>query len=506
MVLLVGLGLGCVECMSSGNEHGGSGAAVQRGKSFAGIPAGFARAAQSVLNQGNSSLVKTAATAAGAQLLKKTLSGLDIKQKLDDVFQNKQARGGPGASTAQQPFNAIRQDLQDMIQQGEQWVGGFRAGEKSQTDAKWLPTDWQELRETFSVPPGWSAIANDLNLRANMVQREVQNNIDGIQASVSEYLEESRKKVDSLKRSLSSEAFFLDGANTWPSGKPGQSVWDAWTGEGGVLEKWVQYGTDARSSVKERFLSRFEQVRGHVDAMRQAAGSMHGSSMGEGRKAKVAEAEVTNQNNLLVSRLFNVMDEGEWEHILARDGVNVYRRPMIDANGQGSKFYCIKAVSTINAKAVDVYELLKDPDRVREYNDECAEAQELPALSSDTRLTWASSKKYGPFKPRDFITRVHHRQMKDGTFVVMTQSEDVDFHKAGKEHFVRTEVLLAGNVMRPNDQDPSKTDFVTIAHINPGGAADTPLGAKIVNHLCTHGPVNFIMKLEGAASRRGSGS
>jgi hypothetical protein len=55
--------------------------------------------------------------------------------------------------------------------------------------------------------------------------------------------------------------------------------------------------------------------------------------------------------------------------------------------------------------------------------------------------------------------------------------------------------------MRPNDQDPSKTDFVTIAHINPGGAADTPLGAKIVNHLCTHGPVNFIMKLEGAASK-----
>jgi hypothetical protein len=66
----------------------------------------------------------------------------------------------------------------------------------------------------------------------------------------------------------------------------------------------------------------------------------------------------------------------------------------------------------------------------------------LPALSSDTRLTWASSKKYGPFKPRDFITRVHHRQMKDGTFVVMTQSEDVDFHKAGKEHFVRTEVPI----------------------------------------------------------------
>lgn len=69
-----------------------------------------------------------------------------------------------------------------------------------------------------------------------------------------------------------------------------------------MLEKWVQYGTDARSSIKDRFLTQFENVRGHVDAMRRAAGSLHGSDAGEGKKAKVAEAEVTSQNNLLVSR------------------------------------------------------------------------------------------------------------------------------------------------------------------------------------------------------------
>lgn len=199
-------------------------------------------------------------------------------------------------------------------------------------------------------------------------------------------------------------------------------------------------------------------------------------------------------------RLLTVMEGGEWEHVLARDGVNVYRKQMLDANGQGSKFYCIKAVSTIDARATDIYELLKDPQRISEYNDECADAEELPPLSSDTRLTWASSKKYGPFKPRDFITRTHHRcshhpptllhprfkkmlimdsscrQMKDGTLIVMSQSEDVDFQRSGKDAYVRTEVLLAGNVMRENPSDPSKTDFVTIAHINPGGAAgDGPL-------------------------------
>ena len=36
-------------------------------------------------------------------------------------------------------------------------------------------------------------------------------------------------------------------------------------------------------------------------------------------------------------------------------------------------------------------------------------------------------------------------------------------------------------------------------YIHTGGAADTPLGAKLVNHICTHGPINFILKLETAA-------
>ena len=65
----------------------------------------------------------------------------------------------------------------------------------------------------------------------------------------------------------------------------------------------------------------------------------------------------------------------------------------------------------------------------------------------------------------------------------------------GKD-FVRTEVLLAGNVMRPVAGDPAKTEFTTIAHINPGGAADTPLGAQLANKICTYGPVDFIRKLE----------
>jgi len=46
---------------------------------------------------------------------------------------------------------------------------------------------------------------------------------------------------------------------------------------------------------------------------------------------------------------------------------------------------------------------------------------------ADTKVTWASSKTHFPFKPRDFVTRCHYTKMKDGTYVVLTRSEDIEF-------------------------------------------------------------------------------
>lgn len=54
--------------------------------------------------------------------------------------------------------------------------------------------------------------------------------------------------------------------------------------------------------------------------------------------------------------------------------------------------------------------------------------------------------------------------------------------------------------MRPNRDDPTKTDFVSVTHINPGGVADTKIGAKIVNKLCAKAPVNLLVALERAAN------
>eukprot|EP00287_Rhodomonas_sp_CCMP768_P003220 CAMPEP_0196721156 /NCGR_PEP_ID=MMETSP1091-20130531/3811_1 /TAXON_ID=302021 /ORGANISM="Rhodomonas sp., Strain CCMP768" /LENGTH=64 /DNA_ID=CAMNT_0042062573 /DNA_START=33 /DNA_END=227 /DNA_ORIENTATION=- len=55
--------------------------------------------------------------------------------------------------------------------------------------------------------------------------------------------------------------------------------------------------------------------------------------------------------------------------------------------------------------------------------------------------------------------------------------------------------------MRPVQGDPSRTHFTTVGHINPGGAADTPLGAQLANKICIHGPVSFVRRLELAAQK-----
>lgn len=66
--------------------------------------------------------------------------------------------------------------------------------------------------------------------------------------------------------------------------------------------------------------------------------------------------------------------------------------------------------------------------------------------------------------------------------------------------YVRAQVLRAANIMRPNPQDPTKTDFTNVMHINPGGIADSWIGAKVVNRLCGMA-VDTLRSLEAAANR-----
>lgn len=80
-----------------------------------------------------------------------------------------------------------------------------------------------------------------------------------------------------------------------------------------------------------------------------------------------------------------------------------------------------------------------------------------------------------------------------------TNRTHATINRRGKK-YVRAEILIATNIMRPNRDDPTKTDFISVTHINPGGIADSKIGAKIVNKLCAKAPVNLLVSLERAAN------
>ncbi|CAB1102757.1 unnamed protein product [Ectocarpus sp. CCAP 1310/34] len=164
-----------------------------------------------------------------------------------------------------------------------------------------------------------------------------------------------------------------------------------------------------------------------------------------------------------------------------------------------AKFACVKAMGTLDARASDLYKLFLDNERVHEYNDNCKEVRDLERLSDDTKVSWACTPRYRPFKARDFVTAVHYRTLEDGTMMVVNRPVEHPAARRGKK-YVRAEILIATNIMRPNREDPSKTDFISVTHINPGGIADSRIGAKIVNKLCAKAPVNLLVALERSAN------
>lgn len=151
-----------------------------------------------------------------------------------------------------------------------------------------------------------------------------------------------------------------------------------------------------------------------------------------------------------------------------------------------------------------VYELFRSNDRVSEYNEHCAEAVDLGVLiegegSGHTKVSWARTPRVGPFRSRDFVTAVTYVTLSDGTKAVINRP--VEHASTPSTNCVRAEILTATNLMRRNPSDPTKTDIISLTHINPGGIVDTPAGAQIMNWLAASAPMKLLKGLESAAQR-----
>lgn len=206
-----------------------------------------------------------------------------------------------------------------------------------------------------------------------------------------------------------------------------------------------------------------------------------------------------------------------WKHVVTtKSGVTVERRKMPTGSytiasdaAAGAKHAGVKTTGVIKAPPEKIFKLFINNDRVREYNEHIVQVVDVdgivPVQKTEakspkqwTKLAWSSSPKYGPLKARDFLSVVHFHKREDGSFVIINRPGYLSFYPVVKR-FARATVLLAGNVIEPHPSNPEWSCVTQIAHVNPGGLADSKVIAKMINALCAKGPPAFFSGLEKAA-------
>ncbi|CAM9580532.1 unnamed protein product [Chrysoparadoxa australica] len=230
------------------------------------------------------------------------------------------------------------------------------------------------------------------------------------------------------------------------------------------------------------------------EALNGGMPSCGGMRRGGGQKQHQLVEAVTDE---LVQSAVALIRGSGWQHVASTDGVTVWKSVEAD---DGERFACVKAAAVIDAPAEVLFELFLDNSRVHEYNEHCKELADLEQLDDSTKVTWCASGRMGPFKARDFCSLVHFRTLSDGTMAQVSRA--IDHPDAPPtSRYVRSELMMAGNFMRPVPGDPNKTEFITITQLNPGGAADSRAGAMLVNNIAASGPVSLVKKLEASAQR-----
>ncbi len=218
-----------------------------------------------------------------------------------------------------------------------------------------------------------------------------------------------------------------------------------------------------------------------------------------------------------------------WKHVVTTpNGVTVEKRQMptgsftIDSDAAaGKKHAGVKTTGTIKAPPEEVFNLFINNDRVNEYNEHIVKIEDVenvmpPESTRDrngkglrwTKMAWSSSPRYGPLKARDFLSVVNFHKRDDGSYVIINRPGYLTKYPV-TNRYARATVLLAGNIIEPHPMHPNDwTSLTQIAHVNPGGLADSKIAASIINSLCAKGPPAFFAGLERAAQKtlgRGGG-
>mmetsp|Transcript_27970 Transcript_27970/g.81873 ORF Transcript_27970/g.81873 Transcript_27970/m.81873 type:complete len:379 (-) Transcript_27970:54-1190(-) len=228
-------------------------------------------------------------------------------------------------------------------------------------------------------------------------------------------------------------------------------------------------------------------------------------------KRRVSTQQLQSHCIYATRRALQLIKDPGWVLVADVHGVKVWRmylaaadvNPWFEAGGHDQQLVpVVLASGVLDVSADVVFDILKDNRYVSEYNENCKVVMDLEKIDQDTKVTWAATNRFGPFKARDFCTLIHFKTV-DYTKVVVNFA--VQHPRAPpSDSYVRSEILLAATILR--SRPDGKTELTTVTCINPGGAADSRAGAVVMNSLSTNTPATFIRRLEATSLRYNPGS
>jgi hypothetical protein len=186
-----------------------------------------------------------------------------------------------------------------------------------------------------------------------------------------------------------------------------------------------------------------------------------------------------------------------WKACSSPSDSKIYKRYADYAPGylsESDKLACrrheiVRGEGIIDATPQDVFDVFRDNDSIMKLNNNCENLIDLHLFPSTTdfqgRIQWTkvafskATPKHLPFvKSREFYSLVTFNQfLNNGTYIIVNRPAYMSAESKITDSVLGS-ILLAGNIIEPFH---NRTRITQIIHINPGGSADTPAVAWILN-------------------------
>jgi len=243
-------------------------------------------------------------------------------------------------------------------------------------------------------------------------------------------------------------------------------------------------------------------ARGAHSIFRSTASRLKNGLCNQKSDSSVSKIEdMTRENKKALERVLKLIDEHDvrWNPIVSSGRCRVWR--LKNDQNQDNRHACILAKGTIEAPADRVYDLFAESVRAREFNEFCEECIDLEFPTSHVKISWSATKAFGMFKPRDFVTLCNFIDLDENTKIIINRAVEHD-DKPPSSKYQRAQVILAANIIQhfTSNDGKQRTHLTLLTHVNPKGAIDSPIGAKISNMLIQRSPPAFFDAIEKCAA------